>query len=102
MPCNLKLLKPSRRRRRRLLSFGCENTRLGGSLVGRVLVKHAQNPAFDTWLQKPSTVECLPIVSILETRGPAVQGHPGLHSEFWASLGYLKPVWGEKKKELRD
>lgn len=44
----------------------------------------------------------MPIVSILETRGPEVQGHPGLHSEFWASLGDMKPVWDEKNKKLRD
>lgn len=48
---------------------------------------------------------CVPIDPVLETRGSEVQGHPGLHSEFWAIVGYTRPVWSEgkeKKKKLKD
>ena len=38
----------------------------------------------------------------MEVKGPGVQSHPQLHSEFEASLGYKRPCLKKKERKKRE
>ena len=77
-----------------LLFFFLEVTTVTGNVGQLVEYLYSIQKGFELWHCKMSGVAalaCDPNISEVEGRGPGVQGHSWLHSEFQASLGYMKP-----------
>lgn len=73
-------------------------------LLAPVFGENTSAPRILVWVsgRKPGGVTqvCNSTTQNVETRGSRVQGHPLLHSELEASLGYMKPYLRKQRKTL--